>query len=182
MITAPCPDCSAPYGYGGPASRDVDNMRKVVLEAHNRERHNWKVPPLRWDDRLSADAAEFAGRLSNMGYLRHSHPGERPQAQGENLWMGTKGAYSFHHMMKGFLDERRHYVARALPDISTTGRWQDVGHYSQIIWRTTTAVGCAISSNRDFDFLVCRYNPAGNVFGQRADMAEYVHLNEIAAR
>jgi hypothetical protein len=35
-------------------------------------------------------------------------------------------------------------------------------------WRNTMTVGCALASNRDNDYLVCRYSPAGNVVGQRA--------------
>lgn len=165
MIEEVCGDCAAPYGSAGPMARDKVTLHQVALAAHNEERRRWKVPPLRWDDRLSADAAAYAQRLSRSGILRHSSDNR----QGENLWMGTRGAYGFHHMMNDFLAEKRYYVARAVPAISTTGRWEDVGHYSQMIWRTTTAVGCALASNRYYDFLVCRYDPAGNVWGVRAD-------------
>ncbi|MFD2429036.1 CAP domain-containing protein [Sphingobium scionense] len=44
-------------------------------------------------------------------------------------------------------------------------RWQDVAHYTQIIWRGTRSVGCALAEGRSFDYLVCRYYPAGNMFG-----------------
>jgi pathogenesis-related protein 1 len=42
-----------------------------------------------------------------------------------------------------------------------------VGHYTQLVWRTTTEVGCATKlcnagTPRAFHFWVCNYLPAGN--------------------
>jgi hypothetical protein len=52
------------------------------------------------------------------------------------------------------------------PAVSRTGNWEDVGHYTQIVWPTTTRVGCAIASTSRTDYLVCRYSPAGNIDGR----------------
>jgi pathogenesis-related protein 1 len=50
------------------------------------------------------------------------------------------------------------------------------GHYTQIVWRETTEVGCAqtqCSTGSPFDghpnwtFIVCDYNPPGNISGER---------------
>ena len=49
-----------------------------------------------------------------------------------------------------------------------TGDYRDVAHYTQIVWRGSTAVGCALASSRTDDYLVCRYSPPGNVVGQKA--------------
>jgi hypothetical protein len=64
-----------------------------------------------------------------------------------------------------WIDEKRYYRRGPTPDFSTTGNFEDVGHYTQIIWRQTTQFGCAIASNPREDYLVCRYLPAGNVYG-----------------
>ncbi|MDY7012856.1 MAG: CAP domain-containing protein [Cyanobacteriota bacterium] len=50
--------------------------------------------------------------------------------------------------------------------MSSTGRWFDVGHYTQIVWRKTTQVGCGISQAGGNDILVCRYSPPGNFMSQ----------------
>src|SRR3546814_16468334 len=54
----------------------------------------------------------------------------------------------------------------ALPKFITTGRWSDVGHYTQIIWHSTTDVGCAIAVSQSDEYLVCRYTTPGNVYGR----------------
>ena len=64
------------------------------------------------------------------------------------------------------VEEVRYFHTGQFPDVSSTGRWSDVGHYTQLIWRGTQQVGCAVGQGRANDILVCRYWPAGNVMGQ----------------
>jgi hypothetical protein len=59
------------------------------------------------------------------------------------------------------------FVPGLFPRVSRTGNWSAVGHYSQMIWPTTTRVGCALASSQLADYLVCRYAPAGNIDGRR---------------
>jgi hypothetical protein len=53
----------------------------------------------------------------------------------------------------------------SFPAASRTGRWEDVAHYTQMVWPTTTRVGCAIYAV-DWDYLICRYSPPGNIDGK----------------
>ena len=53
----------------------------------------------------------------------------------------------------------------AFPDNSATGDWHAVAHYTQIVWPTTTEVGCALASSATTDYFVCRYAPTGNKDG-----------------
>jgi hypothetical protein len=49
------------------------------------------------------------------------------------------------------------------------------GHYTQLVWRGTTSVGCAIQkctsgspfSSGTWYFAVCDYSPPGNFVGER---------------
>ena len=70
-------------------------------------------------------------------------------------------------MIGTFVDEKRHFRRGTFPDVSTTGQWRDVGHYTQLIWRGTQKVGCAVAPGGGQDWLVCRYWPAGNTMGQK---------------
>lgn len=138
-----------------------------LLEAQNAARDRVGVSRLTWSAKLAGQAEQWARHLARIGNMVHANNAQRHGA-GENLWMGTAGKYSARFMIGSFLAERRYFIDGAFPHISTTGRWQDAGHYSQVVWRNTRKVGCAVAHNRENDFLVCRYWPAGNIYGQKA--------------
>lgn len=142
------------------------NLPARLLAIHNRERTAAGVPLLQWDPALAAAAAVYARELAALGRLEHSPRQTRP-GQGENLWMGTHNAYTLKAMANAWAGEKRIFRAGTFPDVSRSGNWSDVAHYTQMIWRGTTRVGCAIGQGRAWDVLVCRYAPAGNVMGQR---------------
>jgi uncharacterized protein YkwD len=135
-----------------------------LLADHNVERGRMGAAPLTWSHQLAQEAQSWADRLAHDDRMYHSDRQTRRGA-GENLWTGTAGYYGADDMVGGFLAERKYYKPGTFPQVSTSGRWEDVGHYTQVIWPGTQQVGCAVAHNRAHDFLVCRYWPAGNVFG-----------------
>ena len=141
-------------------------MLDVMLAEHNAARAEVGVGPVTLDTDLNAAALAYAEVLIANGRFEHSPGASRPN-QGENLWAGTASAFSFKQMVDGWINEKQFFRDGVFPDVSTTGQWQDVGHYTQIIWRNTTKIGCGIASNAQRDVLVCRYSPPGNFIGQR---------------
>ena len=148
----------------GPASAQA--LAGEVLSIHNVERRRAGVPALAWDPALAAGAQAYANELARLNLLRHS-PRSMRRGMGENLWMGTRDYFRPATMVGAWASERSMFRAAHFPAVSTTGNWADVGHYTQIIWRGTQRVGCAIGKSARSDVLVCRYWPAGNVDGQR---------------
>jgi hypothetical protein len=138
------------------------------LSEHNKARAAVGLPPLRWNHDLRRDARDWAEDLAARRAFHHS-PDLLQQGQGENLWMGTRERYAPSQMIDGFLAERTAFRPGTFPDVSKTGRWSDVGHYTQIIWPESEEVGCATALNAKHEVLVCRYWPAGNVMGYRLD-------------
>ena len=134
-----------------------------ILAAHNAERARMGIQPLRWNPMLAAQAGVWARDLASRGAFEHAR--DRLGA-GENLWMGTSGYYSPEAMIGAFIAEKQYFRPGKFPEVSSSGRWQDVGHYTQLIWAGTTEVGCAAATGNGRDVLVCRYLPAGNVIGQ----------------
>ncbi len=140
-------------------------MLDVMLAAHNEARAEVGVGPVELDADLNAAALAYAEELIANGRFEHSPGPSRPN-QGENLWAGTASAFSFRQMVDGWIDEDRFFKPGFFPDNSNTGNWGDVGHYTQVIWPTTTHVGCAVASNKADEYLVCRYRPGGNIVGR----------------
>ena len=137
-------------------------MRFVLL--HNQVRARVGVRPVHWDSSLASAADRYAIELARTGRWGHSSAAARP-GQGENLWMGTRGAFSVDQMVGSWAGEGRWFRRGRFPQVSATGDWTEVGHYSQMIWPGSVRVGCAIRSSARNDYLVCRYSPAGNVAG-----------------
>ena len=103
------------------------NLPERLLAVHNRERSRLGIPPLVWDTQLARAAAAYGRVLEQKGRLEHSPVEDRP-GQGENLWMGTHNAYSLEAMAGGWAGERKIFRPGSFPKVSTSGRWEDVGH------------------------------------------------------
>ena len=143
-----------------------------VLAAHNAVRAQVGTTPLVWDNVLASAAAAYAQQMAITGRFAHSNRAQR-RGTGENLWMGTRGAFSIEAMVAGWSSERRWFRPGLFPKVSRTGNWLDVAHYTQMIWPTTTRVGCALASTRRVDYLVCRYATAGNIDGRPVGFATH---------
>jgi len=147
-----------------PLTAKLSAFSQRLLDAHNRERQRLGIAGLVWSEQLAADAAVWSASLARRHAFEHSR---NTRGSGENLWMGTAGAYSPEAMIGGFIEEARNFRPGRFPDVSRTGNWADVGHYSQLIWAGTRQVGCARAKGGGEEYLVCRYWPAGNVIGQQ---------------
>lgn len=159
---------AATIGIGDGIGDDGDHalLRSEMVQAHNDARAQHGLDPLAWSQALARDAAVYAQELAASGRFEHSRHDTRSR-QGENLWRGTRNAYRYDEMAEGWTEEERHFVrGAAIPHVSRTGNVGDVGHYTQIIWRGTQQVGCAVAASRHHDYLVCRYWPAGNILGR----------------
>ena len=156
---------SSPLLIGGTATRADFNQR--LLAAHNAERAAIGVPPLQWNQQLAADARVWADEMAATGRFEHSPDEATDQPQGENLWAGTPRAFSPEAMVHLWVAEKGDYHPGVFPNNSRSGDVEHVGHYTQLIWRSSRQVGCATAVGRDEEFLVCRYSEAGNVYGER---------------
>jgi len=80
---------------------------------------------------------------------------------------GTRGAFTLERMVDAWIREKRYFTPGLFPNNSATGNVDDIGHYTQLMWRDTGEVGCALARGSAEDVLVCRYSDAGNYIGER---------------
>jgi hypothetical protein len=142
------------------------SLQATLLKVHNLERQEVGLGPVAWDAQLAAAAAGYASELARKDHWGHSDWNTRV-GQGENLWMGTRGAFNSHYMVGEWAAEKAAFRPGVFPNVSRTGSWSDVAHYTQMVWPSTNKVGCAVRSSARWDYLVCRYSGVGNVMGQR---------------
>lgn len=157
--------CVSPALQGGVGFRQ--NFEERLLAAHNRERDIMGAPALQWDPALARSARDWARYLARTGKFEHSPDSPWWDPEGENLWAGSVNYYQPESMVGLWTAEKRDYKAGVFPNNSRSGDVENVGHYTQLIWSRTGAVGCALAKGQDEDFLVCRYSQAGNVLGER---------------
>jgi len=155
-----------PRGGGGhnpataaPSPPPASGLASEILAAHNRYRAEVGVAPLQWSESQAASAQAWANQLAATGTFQHSG------RSGENLARGTGLGVS--QLVDIWGDEKRFFRNGAFPNVSTSGNWVDVGHYTQVVWRNTTEVAGGLATGQEGTVLVCHYNPPGNVLGQQ---------------
>jgi len=168
--------------WPNPADRSEPLLQRTVLGAHNAARDRFGVAPLAWSPELAAEALSHAQYMASTGIYGHDQTPGRRKKQGENLWRGQRGLFSYDVMVGVMVDEARHFRPGAFPNNSATGNWSDVAHYTQIVWPTTTAVGCALASSATTDYFVCRYAPTGNKDGVMLASGNERRATQLAER
>lgn len=155
------PSESPSTGSGDSVSAYAD----PILEQHNLHRKNHSADPLTWDDNLADIALQIA---SSCNYAHNTKAGGG--GYGQNIGAGAPD-HQIDAMITNqmYNDEMMLYPAYGMePDMTNFEKW---GHFSQIVWKTTTKVGCytqycpnglsGVASNVSPYFTVCNYRPAG---------------------
>lgn len=138
---------------------------EALLQAHNKARAEVGVGPLMWSKEIAIYAQEWAEHLASTQCRLEHHPrsGTCKHVYGENLFMGTAGYYDVADAVKAWEGEKIYYNGEAL----NSSNWKDSGHYTQVVWKGTTHVGCAKAECKGNMLVVCNYDPPGNVLRQK---------------
>lgn len=149
-------------GQGNQAPTIFDQQK--VLDAHNTLREEVGVSLLVWSPELADKAQNWANKLAlkNQGeewFLEHSGPGE-------NLAGGyVTGDAPEIRVLSGWGGEKENFDFPSKKCLELL----KCGHYSQIVWRNSTKVGCGVAEIENGKYiLVCNYDPPGNYNGEPA--------------
>jgi len=122
-----------------------------MLDAHNKYRAKHGVSEFAWSD----DLASFAFDHASTCVFEHTHG-----KFGENL---AAGFPTVEDSVDGWYNEIDEY------DFNNPGFGEATGHFTQVVWKGSSKVGCAWVSCNTQDtpgrYLVCEYENAGNVIG-----------------
>ena len=130
-----------------PSSSD----QQQCLDLHNQARGQVGVPLVSWSNELAAAASSYARQLytssPSSGSLVHS----QQKSQGENLyWASGQGASMSRGTQSWIAEKSAYYPGSAIG----SGNFGTYGHYSQLIYRQVTQIGCGSAGG----YVVCRYD------------------------
>lgn len=136
-------------------------LGEQMLKEHNEWRVKYKVPTLIWDDALARDAQDFAEQVATKAKFPPMHRSKG--INGENFFWGTAGAFEPKDAVDRWESENKNYDR----ETNTCAAGKTCVHFTQLVWSTTKRIGCgkATTANRETDFFVCVYSPAGNLDG-----------------
>ena len=137
---------------------------KGMTDAHNRYRQKTGVPNLVWDANLASYAQQWANYLKstkNCGMQHRPRSGTYAQKYGENLAWSSGRHMSPYDVVKMWYDEISDY------NYSNNSCRSVCGHYTQVVWKKSKRVGCALATCGRAEVWACNYYPPGNYIGEK---------------
>jgi len=130
------------------------------------------LPALQWDPSLAANAKAWADMCQNTDgipqIMDHSTAQFRSMGQpyyvGENIFASSANATA-QQAVQSWASEGASYNYATNSCSGNT-----CGHYTQVVWRDTVKLGCALKNCPNIQFpstIICDYGPGGNVGGAK---------------
>ncbi|MCJ1288868.1 hypothetical protein MMC34_000399 [Xylographa carneopallida] len=150
VVTAPSSSATSSSQY-----TSDDDFQSSIVNSTNVFRDEYNATALSWNDSLATYAADYAADC----HWQHSGG-----PNGENL---AQGYANVTDAVDAWGDERNEY------DFNDPGFSEATGHFTQLVWKATTTVGCGRTLCNEMNdvagwYVVCEYYPPGNVIGEFA--------------
>ncbi len=172
----------SPSGGGGSAGTGTNPLGQALIDefviAHNQARSgpldpppSPALPPVSWDAILADSAYNYLSKCQSSDGSMVSHNANRTEDYatlggsgyvGENIYASSGSAATPTAAVTLWMSE-----ASAYDYAANSG---SAGHYTQVVWRDSVRIGCAIVTCSALKFknsILCDYAPGGNVNGQR---------------
>lgn len=150
-----------------PANHGLGVDPSAIVATHNLWRAQVGVPELTYSPELAASAQNWAAHLKNENNCQMKHSGG---GVGENLfWQGAWSNGNIYQVQsKEVVDawgsEKKNYDYAQ----NSCAAGGVCGHYTQVVWKNTTSVGCGMVLCPDNSQIwACQYQPAGNWVGEK---------------
>lgn len=161
-----------------PPTVNPNNYKQTMLDQHNVHRANHSAPALTW----SNDLAQYAANTANKCVFEHDMTqggggyGQNLASWGgsgdiDNAMVNTAARAVTEQWYNGEFNSFQYYG-----DANPTSNFGAWGHFTQVVWASTTEVGCATVKcpagtvlSLESWYTVCNYNPPGNFGGRYAE-------------
>jgi hypothetical protein len=169
-------------GTGGTSSSHTNPLTQDVIDAfvaaHNAARSgplnpppSPALPPVSWDAILADSVYDYAVKCQGSSGLLSHNANRSTDYQalggsgyvGENIYGSSGNGATPDDAMTLWMSEASSYDY-ATNDLSAAG------HYTQVVWRASVRIGCAIVDCPALTYhntVICDYAPGGNISGQK---------------
>jgi pathogenesis-related protein 1 len=153
----------------GPGNGSEPAELAGIVAAHNQVRASHGVGPLVWDQDLADIASTWAATCTDddppAGLLDHNdgRSNNYPEYVGENIYASSSPTPDPIGAVSSWASEESDY------DYASNTCSGVCGHYTQIVWATSTKVGCAFHDCASLTYrgtIICNYAPGGNDGGR----------------
>jgi len=126
------------------------------------------APPLTRSPQIETSAQNWADQLSTLCILQHTGD----NGLGENLFSSSSLVVNWPSAITRWYNEIMQYKFTATPWITNGGNFNNIGHATQLLWVSSSFIGCAFSISHQvksaicphaFAVYVCQYSAEGNV-------------------
>jgi len=137
---------------------------REIIDLHNRIRSEVGSGPLAWSKEIAGYAQEWVNHLAKTACSLRHRPlsGKYAQKHGENGFIGTIGYHEIGEAIRLWELEKQDYKGQGI----TGSNYRLFGHYTQVVWRTSTQMGCGKAECNGRILFFCNYHPRGNIFGE----------------
>lgn len=136
-----------------PTVKDNPQKPQTWLDEHNKYRKMHQVSELTWSAEIAKSAQDYANSCPS---------GHSNTKYGENIAYSTVIQTADDVVKRWYEEVELYNYANPKFDVKT-------GHFTQVVWKNTTQVGCGQVSNCKGewkDIVVCQYSPSGNYISQ----------------
>jgi hypothetical protein len=171
-----------PSGVGGTSGGMANPLTQDAIDAfvaaHNQARRGPLVPPpspalppVTWDGVLADSVYNYAIKCQGTNDLL-SHNANRStdyQALGGSGYVG-ENIYGTSATMVTPATAVALWMNEAPSYDYNSGEFGSAGHYTQIVWRSSVRIGCAIVDCPALQYhntVICDYAPGGNIVGEK---------------
>uniref|UniRef100_A0A0K8R989 Putative antigen 5 protein n=1 Tax=Ixodes ricinus TaxID=34613 RepID=A0A0K8R989_IXORI len=150
-------------GQYHPTSREtgMEFFRKKCVDRHNHYRKLHRSPRLVQNTKINLWAQAWADYIASIDQMRHRDG----NPYGENIYRIGPVQHGYKPKAKDVVDawyrEIQYY------NFSNPGFSSKTGHFTQVVWRATSMLGCGWArSYTRYIYVVCNYNPPGNILNK----------------